>query len=219
MFNRTKYRAAMGLMAVTALSAACDRDPTGNVTPPAGEAFASVDSTFASNANRRFTQVERLANPLAMEVFVEKREHGTHDASEPTRDPFHFTDDYVYFITQVAKRDEAYARAIAGALLGTPQNPGDKLTVFTNRAAGVNATNSAAAPATAVGWLSYVLNPTGGYGGRRLSDDVVDIGSAAVFGNLLGNNTNVSPGLVSDNVPANDKAFTTTFPYLAAPTM
>ena len=43
----------------------------------------------------------------------------------------------------------------------------------------------------------------------------VDIGLGAIFGNLLGNNANVTPGLTTDNVDANDAAFLTTFPYLA----
>ena len=46
-----------------------------------------------------------------------------------------------------------------------------------------------------------------GYGGRKLQgDDVVDKGLAVIFGSALGNNANVSPGLVTDNVDANDKA-------------
>jgi predicted permease len=56
----------------------------------------------------------------------------------------------------------------------------------------------------------------GGYGGRRLTDDVVDIGLGAIFGSLLGNTNNVSPGLTTDNVGSNDVAFGATFPYLAA---
>ena len=216
MLNRKTFPAATALLAITAL-AACDREPTGAAAP--GEtAFAAVDSTFSTNPNRRFTQVERLDNPLAMEVFVEKREHDAYDAFEPGRDPFHFTDDYVAFVTTVAKRDEAYARAIAGALLGTPAAPGDMIRVFTARAAGVTAASSAAA--ANVGWLTHVLDPTGGYGGRKLmGDDAVDKGTAVVFGNVLGNNVNVSPGLVGDNVNENDKAALTTFPYLPAPTM
>jgi hypothetical protein len=39
-----------------------------------------------------------------------------------------------------------------------------------------------------------------------------------VFGTALGNTTNVSPGLVGDNVNENDKAALTTFPYIPAPT-
>ena len=55
----------------------------------------------------------------------------------------------------------------------------------------------------------------GGYGGRSLSDDVVDIGLGALFGALLGNNAGVTPGLTTDNVAANDVAFGSSFPYLA----
>ncbi len=214
--NRKTHPAAAALLAITAL-AACDREPTGATVNPGETAFAAADSTFATNPNRRFTQVERLGNPLVMEVFVEKREHDAYDAFEPNRDPGHFTDDVVAFVTTVAKRDEAYARAIAGALLGTPQAPGDMITVFTGRAAGVTAANSATA--ANVGWLTHVLDATGGYGGRKLTgDDAVDKGTAVVFGNVLGNNVNVSPGLVGDNVNENDKAALTTFPYLPAPT-
>ena len=55
-------------------------------------------------------------------------------------------------------------------------------------------------------------------GGRNLADDVVDAGLAAVFGTLL-NGSNASPGLSTDNVSANDKAFSSAFPYLASPTL
>jgi Domain of unknown function (DUF4331) len=63
------------------------------------------------------------------------------------------------------------------------------------------------------GWLSWAL--ADGYGGRRLTDDVVDAGLAAIFGALL-DGSNVSTGLTTDNVNANDAAFGTAFPYLAA---
>jgi hypothetical protein len=70
-------------------------------------------------------------------------------------------------------------------------------------------------PATA-GWLSWAL--ANGWGGRKLTDDVVDAGLQAIFGPLL-SPVNVSPGLASDNVNANDKPFLTTFPYYAPPTL
>jgi hypothetical protein len=44
----------------------------------------------------------------------------------------------------------------------------------------------------------------------------VDAGLAAIFGSLL-NPRNVSPGLATDNVNANDKALLNAFPYLASP--
>jgi hypothetical protein len=54
--------------------------------------------------------------------------------------------------------------------------------------------------------------------GRQLSDDVITVELTLIFGGpnaLTGSPTN--PGLISDNVPKNDKAFLTSFPYEAAP--
>lgn len=50
--------------------------------------------------------------------------------------------------------------------------------------------------------------------GRKLADDVIDVELILIFG---GPNATDNPGLTSDNVSANDKAFLTSFPYLAAP--
>ncbi|MBV9773208.1 MAG: DUF4331 family protein [Gemmatimonadetes bacterium] len=218
MLKRAKSWGTAAALAVVAVSAACDRESGAATTQPGETAYAAVDSTFSTNPNLRFRQVERLANPLVMEVFVEKREHDAYNTFSPRQDAAHFTDDIVAFITGVAKRDPAYAAVVAGALVGTTaSNPGDKLTVFTSRATGVTAATMGTA--ANVGWLTYVLDPTGGYGGRKLmGDDVVDKGTAVVFGNVLGNNVNVSPGLVGDNVDENDKAALTTFPYFPAPT-
>jgi hypothetical protein len=50
--------------------------------------------------------------------------------------------------------------------------------------------------------------------GRALADDVIDTELLLIFGGAAGTS---NPGLTKDNVNANDKAFLTTFPYLAAP--
>jgi hypothetical protein len=50
--------------------------------------------------------------------------------------------------------------------------------------------------------------------GRALADDVIDTELLLIFGGPAGT---ANPGLTKDNVAANDKAFLTTFPYLAAP--
>lgn len=49
--------------------------------------------------------------------------------------------------------------------------------------------------------------------GRKASDDVIDTELLLIFGGPAGTS---NPGLTSDNVGANDKAFATTFPYLAS---
>jgi len=50
--------------------------------------------------------------------------------------------------------------------------------------------------------------------GRKLDDDVIDTELLLIFGGATGTS---NPGLTKDNVNANDKAFLTTFPYLASP--
>jgi hypothetical protein len=140
-------------------------------------------------------QAERLGNPLVSEVMVVKRRHQLYNYAQPSGDAAAFTGDLVGFITGVAGRDAAYASTIAGALLP------DMLVTYPRR------------DGTPTFWLSWVF---GGYGGRTLNDDVVDIGLGAIFGNLLGNNNGVTPGLTTDNVASNDVPFRASFPYLAA---
>jgi len=50
--------------------------------------------------------------------------------------------------------------------------------------------------------------------GRKPDDDVIDVELTLIFG---GTDGKANPGLTSDNVGANDKAFLMSFPYLAAP--
>lgn len=50
--------------------------------------------------------------------------------------------------------------------------------------------------------------------GRALADDVIDTELLLIFGGTTGAS---NPGLTSDNVDANDKAFLSAFPYLASP--
>ena len=50
--------------------------------------------------------------------------------------------------------------------------------------------------------------------GRALADDVITVELLLIFG---GEDFSENPGLSDDNVDANDKAFLTSFPYLASP--
>ncbi len=50
--------------------------------------------------------------------------------------------------------------------------------------------------------------------GRALNDDVIDVELLLIFGGPAGSD---NAALTSDGVPANDKAFLTSFPYVAAP--
>ena len=152
--------------------------------------------TIAPMEVRVFNQVERLGNPLVSEVTFAKRDHGFHNTTGPSTDVQNgFRAKVEGFVTGVGGREMSLATTLSSVLIP------DMLVVQTNK------------PGNTAGWLTWAL--ADGYGGRRLTDDVVDAGLAAIFGSLL-NNKNVSPGLSTDNVNANDKTFSASFPYLAA---
>ncbi len=150
----------------------------------------------APQIDRSFDQIERLGNPLTSEVFLAKRNHGFHNSGNPSTDAANHGVELRAFVRNVGGRSETVANTIASVLLP------DMLIVQTDK------------PGTGAGWLTWAL--VNGYGGRKLTDDVVDAGLAAIFGSLL-SNQNVTPQLTTDNVSANDKSFSATFPYLATP--
>lgn len=149
-----------------------------------------------------YDQTDFLGNPLVSEVTIVKASHDAYNRTQPYNTAT-FQPQTEQFITGVAGRPAAYAQTVAGVL-----HP-DMLVV------------DASKPASTAGWLSWAL--ANGYGGRKLSDDVVDVGLIAIFSSLLSPaNASCAPGalpLCTDNVPANDKPFLTTFPYLASPTL
>lgn len=160
---------------------------------------------LAPSTTRVYTQIERLGNPLVSEVFFLKRDHGLHNTKTPAEDTVTVENGGVgarekirSFVAQFG-RSAAIQNTLAAVLAP------DMLLVFPNRS-----------PGTA-SWLSWALQPNVGYGGRKLTDDVVDVGLMAVFGTALDPSAGSVAGLTSDNVAANDKPFLAAFPYLAAP--
>ena len=129
-------------------------------------------------------------------MFLAKRSHPVHGSLGPAQDVQYISAELKDFVKNVAGRNATVQNTLAAVLLP------DELIIQTDKD-----------PATA-GWLSWAL--ANGWGGRKLTDDVVDAGLDAIFGPLLDPN-NTSPGLETDNVAANDVAFGATFPYLAAP--
>jgi len=162
------------------------------------------NSTGPDNA-RTYRQIERLGNPLVSEVFFPKRDHGLHNNKTPADDPLTMENGGTdvpghirAFVSQFPGRTEKTITTLQAVL-----SP-DMLMVYPNRS-GANA-----------GWLTWALAPGVGYGGRKLTDDVVDTGLASVFGNALDAAQPVLAGLASDNVAASVRTFSTTFPYLPA---
>lgn len=167
----------------------CSDDDDGGTTP---------------GQTRAYNQVQRLGNPLVSEVLLAKRSHPTHGATGPADDASLIAAEALGFLTgpgSVANRDPGYAAVLGGALIP------DMLIVQTDK----DPSNS--------GWLTWLnLAPfTNGYGGRKLSDDVVDLALLAVFGDPFGADpANTTPSLTTDNV-ANDSQFLAAFPYVGTP--
>jgi len=159
-------------------------------------AGACNQDAFLPKTARSYDQVQRLGNPLVSEVFLAKRSHPVHGSIGPDRDVALLTAELKGFVANVAGRNATVQNTLAAVLLP------DELILQTDKD-----------PATA-GWLTWAL--ANGWGGRKLTDDVVGAGLDAIFGPLLDPN-NTSPGLATDNVPANDVPFSAAFPYLAAP--
>jgi uncharacterized protein DUF4331 len=185
---------ALCLGAALALVAACSDD--------------SSMTTPTDPANMRsYDQVQRLGNPLVSEVLLQKADHPLHGSIGPDQDLALVAPRVLPFLTgsgSVAGRSADYANVLGGVLLP------DMLIVQTDK------------PANTAGWLNWVgVAPlANGYGGRKLSDDVVDLALLAIFGDPFGLDPAGAQGkeaLTSDNVAFDSPGITTTFPYLAPP--
>ena len=147
-----------------------------------------------------YDQTDFLGNPLVSEVTIAKANHALYNKTQPYNTAT-FLPQTAAFVTGVAGRPAAYA-----AVLGSVLYP-DMLVVDPSKS-----------PNTA-GWLSWAL--ANGWGGRKLTDDVVDTGLIAIFSSLLSaTGASCAPGqlpLCTDNVGANDVPFSPAFPYLASP--
>jgi hypothetical protein len=190
--SRTARRSMFACAAAVAVlgAAACGSDNN-----------SSIISPTADNTVKTYNQVQRLGNPLVSEVLLLKRDHGFHGSIGPDSDVVTLTPKVKAFVAQFRPQATGLQTAIAATLLP------DMLTIDTSQ------------PQTTAGYLSYVLSPTGkGFGGRKLTDDVVDISLSAIFSDLLDPTQAVCKPFVlplcTDNVPSHG-GFTTTFPYLA----
>jgi hypothetical protein len=192
---------ASTFIALLTLAACSDTTPK-SITGPSASQIASVDAEDEGDDNAVYEQVEFLGNPLVSEVTITKANHDAYNRTQP------------YNTAEFGPQSLAFINTFRGAqpvvanTLGAVLYP-DMLIVESSRN-----------PATS-GWLSWAL--ANGWGGRNLSDDVVDAGLSAIFGKIITADgaycDNGALPLCTDNVPANDKAFGSSFPYLASPTL
>lgn len=144
--------------------------------------------------NITYEQEDQMARPAINTVFVSSGEKDVFNTTPP------------------ASQGAAFATKFNDRLLAL--NPG-----YTTNLLGLDAATFTGVLATDVLTVS-LTSPTTFYDGtnvltgRRLEDDVITVELILLFG---GPDAMSNPGLTDDHVDANDKAFLTTFPYLASP--
>lgn len=167
-----------------------------------------VTTSAPTSSVCNLTQIARQARPLASTVFptIANRRQNVNNFAGPKDDGRSLALDIKSFMTQAAGRSTAICNAVVGlfspdVLVADLSQPG---------------------PAT---YLGVETNgATGGkFGGRALSDDVVDTLFGIIFGNtipslgLAPDDGKEIPALTSDHVNASGKHFQSTFPFLGPP--
>ncbi|BCM89321.1 hypothetical protein IAD21_01167 [Abditibacteriota bacterium] len=207
MKNVYYFSAACGLLAI--IVAGCggsNNGPTNPTATPNPTTGATPVATFSPN--QTFAQTDRLARPVVNEVlatFANNR-HLVNDTDNPTDDSSQLANDIQSFMTFPAGRSQATTNVVKAVLVPDV----------------MVADLSQSGPAAYLG--SETGGATGGkYGGRKLTDDVVDTSLGVIFGNtvsslgLAPDDGKEIPTLTSDNVGPGAKNYSSTFPYLGAP--
>lgn len=173
-------------------------------------------SVFDTTTGSTFKQQDRLARPAINEVLatVTARRHEINNKDNPTDDSANLKGDILGFMAFPAGRSQAIADALASVLIP------DVMTADLSQA----------------GEAAYLGYETGGFtsttkstfGGRKLTDDVVDIDLMSIFGAvipMLGlapddgkelDGRDGTPVFTTDFTGATD-AYLNTFPYLGVP--
>jgi hypothetical protein len=173
--------------------------------------------TQRRTAGGGYTQVSRLGMPLVNEVVIPLKDKDKFNASIPWHDA-----QFGQYVT-----DPELPKLIQGVYkIPAPAAPRkDLVQVFLTGVPGLNQPpnarpaemirlNTSIPPSKTPQRLGVLAGDKAGYpNGRRLTDDVVDISLQVVEGKLLGAKI---PAL-GDAVNVNDKAFGSTFPYVALP--
>lgn len=183
-----------------------------------------------------YHQLDRLNRPAVNEVFAMFAQHQANNVDMPNDDPGTLKPQIISFMTNVAGRSSAIANVVGSVL--TPD-------VQIADLSGTSQSCIGAAPGTCNNYLGIETGgatqaPTGlkPFGGRALTDDIVDISLGVIFGNTIpalglapddgkeqDGRADASfpsgkrPNLTTDNVSwqTAPKHFSTTFPYLGPP--
>ncbi len=154
---------------------------------------ASCDKTEVMEGDVTYSQTDQMGRPAINTVF---------NGTEADKDAFNST-----IPSNMGANFQSKFEARLLAL-----NAG-----YTTNALGMDAATLTGALATdvlnvATSGTTTFFDGTNVLTGRTLADDVISVELLLIFGGPAGAD---NPGLSDDNVDANDKAFLTTFPYLA----
>jgi hypothetical protein len=154
----------------------------------------TITETPSIDFSGTFSQADQKGRPAVNTVFVGSDRKNEFNITPPSAQQAAFGSDFT-------------SRLIA-------LNPG-----YTTNALGLDAATFTSVLATDVLSVSTTgtttfFDGTNVLTGRTLADDVIDVELLLIFG---GPDGTANGGLTSDNVSSNDKAFLTTFPYLASP--
>jgi hypothetical protein len=175
-------------------------------------------TSIFSSGDFKYHQQDRLARPAVNEVLatVSNLRHHVNNTDNPTDDATHLKSDIESFLTFPANRSTAIKNAIEAVLVPDVM---------------IADLSQTGVPAAFLGVETQGLSGSK-FGGRALTDDVVDIDLDTIFGNLIPTLSMLNPNLfggvipddghelpefTTDNVGPGDKVFLNTFPYLGVP--
>ena len=165
------------------------------------------DASDRDDGRRVFNQIELLSRPAVKELFETFADHATTNVSQPYNDPT-IVNSIAYFMKNVAGRSPAISNVVTSVLYP----------------------NELAADLSRPGPAAYLGVETGGatggkFGGRGLTDDVIDTSLGVVFGNtipslgLTPDDNKENTCLNNEHVASSQGGVQTqaTYPYLAQP--
>jgi len=202
------YAATISVLAIAAVVGCGGSNSVSGVVTPKSKVIALWTTTSTSSDGTNYNQIDRLARPAVNEVFatVANNRHQVNDQDSPPNDQNELKNDIDSFLISPANRSAATRGVIEAVLVPDV----------------LKADLSQNASASYLGFETG--GATGGkFGGRGLSDDVIDISLGIIFGNTISalglapDDGNEIPTLTTDNVGPGGKHFLPNFPYLGNP--
>lgn len=146
----------------------------------------------------RFTTADQMGRPAVNTVFISSSSKNSFNTTLPSNQSAAFR---IEMETNLSGLSPAYA------------NESDANALGQNRDAFIDLLATDVLNVSLTGKTTF-FDGTNVLTGRALADDVISTELLLIFG---GEDGTEFPGLSDDNVDSNDKAFLSTFPYLAAP--